>query len=81
MSKPTEVPIHIDRKPFKLESPATGVALYEAGSVPQGYDLFREVHGPGDDEPIVRDASPVVLHPGDHFYSAQSTLNPGANHG
>lgn len=80
MSKPSEVPVHIDRKPLKLESPTTGEALYVAGGVPDGFDLFREVPGPGDDEFIARDATPIDLHPGEHFYSAKSTLNPGAHH-
>ncbi len=81
MSKPNEVPVHIDRKLYKLESPTTGFALYGAAGIPEGYDLFREVRGPGDDEFIPKDNSEVVLQNGDHFYSAQSTLNPGVDHG
>lgn len=81
MSKPTEVSVHIDRKHLKLETPISGLALYAAGGIPDGFDLFREVPGPGDDEAIARDATPVTLKSGDHFYSAKSTLNPGARHG
>lgn len=81
MPNPTDVPIQIDRKPFKLESPTTGAILYGEASIPDGYDLWREVRGPGDDEFIAREAPEVELGHGDHFYSAQSTLNPGVHDG
>lgn len=73
-----EITIHIDKKQYKSPSPTTGAALYALGHVAAGYDLWREVHGKGDDELIANDAKPVVLKNGDHFYSAQSSLNPGA---
>ncbi|MGA2223914.1 MAG: hypothetical protein ABSH41_05670 [Syntrophobacteraceae bacterium] len=73
-----EVEIIIDRKHFKLESPTTGAELYLlAGISGGGYDLYRETKGPGDDEFIQNNAAKVILHHGDHFYTAISTLNPG----
>ena len=75
--KHQEVSIIIDKKQKESPTPTTGAALYALGQVAQGYELFREVHGKGDDEPIANDASSVSLKPGDHFYSAQKTLNPG----
>ena len=72
-----EVSIIIDKKEYKSPNPTTGAALYLLGKVPSGYDLFREVRGKGDDELIPNDSTEVKLHEGDHFYSAQSTLNPG----
>ena len=73
-----EVPIHIDRK--KCESPrvTTGADLYRIGGAGAGLDLFRETRGQGDDEFIANDATVVTVEPGDHFYTAQTTLNPGA---
>lgn len=71
------VHITIDRKHYESPQETTGHALYVLGNIQQGYDLFREAHGSGDDELIRNDQSPVVLHDGDKFYSAQSTLNPG----
>ena len=73
-----QITIHIDGKQYKSPSPTTGAALYVLGHVATGYDLWREVHGKGDDELIANDAKPVMLKNGDHFYSAQSSLNPGA---
>lgn len=76
--RPSEVPINIDKKPLKSPSQTTGAALYALGGVRQGYDLFRETRGQGDDELIPNSGTEVTLNPGDHFYSAQSSLNPGA---
>lgn len=75
---PKEITIHIDKKVEKSPSPTTGAALYVLGNVGADYELLREVHGKGDDEPIANDATPVVLKNGDKFYTAQRTLNPGA---
>ena len=73
-----EVSIVVDRKHFKLESPATGAELYAlVGISGGGYDLYRETKGIGDDEFIQNNATDVILHPGDQFYTALSTLNPG----
>lgn len=74
-----EITIHIDKNQYKFPSPTTGAALYTLGLVAAGYDLWREVHGKGDDEQIANNGTPVVLKNGDHFYTAQSSLNPGAD--
>jgi hypothetical protein len=77
----TEVTIHIDNKQYKSPSPTTGAALYVLGHVASGYDLWLEVHGKGsDDDLIANDSASVVLKNGDHFYTAQSSLNPGSCH-
>jgi|SRR3954452_17569474 hypothetical protein len=73
-----EETIHIDKKQYKSPTPTTGTALYVLGHVAAGYDLWREAHGQGDDEPIANNVTQVALKNGDHFYSAQSSLNPGA---
>lgn len=72
------VSIHIDGKEKKAPNPTTGSALYVLGQIdPNKYDLFRETHGQGDDELIQNNNTPVELHEGDHFFSAQKKLNPG----
>jgi hypothetical protein len=72
------VSIHIDNKEVKSPNPTTGAALYNLGGIdPTQYDLFRETHQ-GDDEPILNNTTPVKLKDGDHFFSAQKKLNPGA---
>jgi hypothetical protein len=82
MAQPThnEVHIIIDKKEKTSPNPTTGAALYVLGQVQAGYELFREVHGKGDDEPIPNDGTVVNLKNGDHFYSAQQTLNPGMDY-
>lgn len=74
-----EVHIVIDKAPKVSPNPTTGGALYALGNIQSGYELFREVRGKGDDEPVSINASSVSLKPGDHFYSAQMTLNPGSD--
>ena len=76
--KDDEIRIIIDRKPYDSPSPTTHAALYQLGNVQAGYELFKEVHGNNDDDAIPNDGGPITLKPGDHFYSAQVTLNPGA---
>jgi hypothetical protein len=71
------VSIIIDKKHKESPTPTTGAALYALGEVASGYELFKEVHGKGDDEAIANDGTAVALKAGDHFYSAQKTLNPG----
>ncbi len=50
----------------------TGVQLKTLGGIPEQYLLFREVHGPGEDE---RNHNDTVVHlrDGDHFYD----MSPG----
>jgi hypothetical protein len=72
------VSIIIDKKQHKLPNPTTGAVLYSLGGVnPENYDLYRETHGQGDDEPILNNANPVQLKNGDHFFSIKKKLNPG----
>jgi hypothetical protein len=79
MNQPIQNPVHIKvgNDPLTSPNPTTGSALYILGKVSAGYDLFRETRGPGDDEFIHNNDAPVTLHPGDHLYTAQSSLNPG----
>jgi hypothetical protein len=76
--KEHEVRIHIDRKPYMSPRVTTHAALYELGHVGTGYELFLEVHGDHEDEPIPNDQGEIHLREDQHFYSAQITLNPGS---
>jgi hypothetical protein len=74
-----EVTIHIDKKQYKSPNPTTGAALYLLGGVDASkYDLFLEVPGPKDDQPIANDQARVELKNGAHLYTAQKNLNPGS---
>jgi hypothetical protein len=80
-SKPEDhgVPITIDKQHYRSPEHTTGKALYLLGQVQAGYDLWLEVKGPGDDQIIQNDDKPVHVQPGSHYYTAQSTLNPGTD--
>lgn len=75
-----EVVIHVDKDlKFNSPNPTTGQALYLLCNIdPNKYDLYREVHGNDDDEPIYNNNTPIGVKNGDHFYSVQKNLNPGA---
>jgi len=76
--KEHEVRIHIDRKPYDSPTPTKHSALYVVGKVQAGYELFKEVQGDHEDDPIPNDDGTIHLKEDQHFYSAQVTLNPGA---
>lgn len=73
-----QVRIHIDRKPYESPKSTINSALYVLGGIGVGYELFKEVHGDKEDEPIPKTDDVIHLHEDEHFYSAQTTLNPGA---
>src|ERR1043165_1325243 len=63
------VRIHIDRHPYESPNPTTGAALHILGKVPDGFQLYREVTGNEEDEPIHNDNEKERLMQDDHFYS------------
>ena len=67
--RPREVRIHIDRKPYQSPDPTTGGALYALGTVPNGFQLYREVQGNNEDEPIHNDNDREHLTADEHFYT------------
>lgn len=72
------VVIHIGKEKKESPNPTKGNALYKLGNVDcDTLDLFRELPGQGDDELIPCDETEIQLKNGDHFYTAQKTLNPG----
>jgi len=73
--------IKIDKETFHVEkSTMTGHELRELRTPPIGpdRDLFLVVPGPADDE-LIGDEQQVELKDGMHFFTAPSTINPGAD--
>jgi hypothetical protein len=71
------VEIHIDNKSYKApKNPMTGAELKQLGGIAGGYDLWQKV--PSKDDKMIKDNESVQLKNGEHFYSAPSSLNPGA---
>lgn len=75
---PTHIPIMVDGRPYKApKTPMTGSELKALAGVADDYDLWFETPGPADDQKLV-DTTPFALRQGNHFYSAQRAINPGA---
>jgi hypothetical protein len=73
--------IHIDRQKYEApKNPMTGAELRHLPHPPIGpdRDLWEVVPGPADDIKI-GDQQSVKLHEGQHFYTAPTTINPGAD--
>ena len=68
------VRIHIDREVFESLTPTTGEALYRLGRVAQHRELFREVGGDREDEPVPRDGITIHLKEDEHFYSEKAVI-------
>lgn len=66
------VRIHIDHEAFESPGPATGAALYALAQVPAHRELYREVSGNHEDQPVPRDDTVIDLKNGDHFYSQKA---------
>jgi hypothetical protein len=63
-----KINIRINQAHYKVEvEQMSGTQLKELAAIPTANLLFREVHGPGDDEQI-SDTTVVHLHDGDEFY-------------
>ena len=71
--------IHVDGSLYESPASTTGHSLYELAGVRPEYDLYKEVHGQGDDEFISNGDVSITVKSGDQFYSAKRTLNPGAS--
>lgn len=75
MSEPEyadEVRIHIDREAHTSPNPTTGAALYKLADIGAHHELFREVDGDREDEPVPRDETRIHLKLDDHFYSEET---------
>lgn len=69
MDPKTDIHIVIDKREYSVQTEdMTGAQLKALADIPLSNLLFREVHGPGDDELIAND-SIVHLQDGEQFYS------------
>ena len=72
------IPIFIDDVKYQLhEHEVSGQVLRDLVPVPPDRDLWLDVPGPKDDE-LIRSEQTYTVKPGSHFYTAPSTINPGA---
>jgi hypothetical protein len=69
MPEHNTVQIDIDQHNCESPNPTTGAVLYTLGNVTAGIELFREVNGKTEDEPIENGPEVVQLKNGDHFRS------------
>ena len=66
-----EVRIHIDEQAYQSPNPTDGEALYALGHVKPGLELFREVSGDRDDQPVPRSKEHIHLTEDEHFHSGE----------
>ena len=72
--KRREIRVHIDQEPFQSPSVTTGAALYLLGKVAPSHQLYREVMGCQEDEPIFNDEEVFHLHEDSHFHSSDKAF-------
>ena len=75
--KEKEVPITIDRRPYKVLNPVLGSHLYDVAGISAEYELYVESRGPEDDQLVENTDKTYKMEPGDKLYSAPKSLNPG----
>jgi Multiubiquitin len=63
--------IHIDENRYESPNPTTADALYRLANVAPGLELYREVNGNREDEPIENGSEIIHLRQDDHFHSGQ----------
>jgi hypothetical protein len=64
-----QIEITIDARHYVVDKrEMTGSELLDLAGIPEGNQLFREVSGRADDDPI-RPDEPVELHRGEKFYA------------
>ena len=61
--------IFIDQSRHRSTNPTTGEALYRLGAVVAGLELYREVRGDREDQPIPNGPETVHLTEFEHFHS------------
>jgi hypothetical protein len=65
------VEIVIDTKHHDSPRETTGAALHALGQVPPTFTLYRETAGRGEDSSIANDATAILVHKHEKFYSEQ----------
>jgi Multiubiquitin len=70
-----DVRIHIDEEACRSPNPTDGEALYAVGRVKPGLELFREVTGDREDQPVPRSKEHIDLAEDEHFHSGEPHHN------
>lgn len=65
------VRVHVDQNPYDSPNPTTGTALYALARIHEGHELFREVDGDHEDEPVPNDGHELRLKQDEHYHSAK----------
>jgi hypothetical protein len=65
--KPGQVPIQIDQQAYRSPNPTTGAALYALAGLTEDLDLFRDIDGNPENDPVPDDDVEVQLRPDMHF--------------
>ena len=63
------IEIFIDQTRHESPNPTTGEALYRLGEIPTGLELYREVRGDREDQPVPSESEPIHLTEFEHFHS------------
>jgi len=63
------VDVFTDQKLYESPNPTAGAALYALGNVPAGRELYREVTGDKEDQPVENGPETVHLKKDQHFHS------------
>lgn len=69
-----ETRIHIDQKPYRSPNPTTGETLYKLGNVAANLELYREVSGNREDQPIPDDDEVIHLEIDEHFHTGPARI-------
>ena len=65
----TNVIVFIDQNRYVSSNPTTGEVLYVLGKVAAGLELYREVTGDKEDQPVEDGPEILHLHEDEHFHS------------
>lgn len=74
MERGREVRVHLDQKPYHSPSLTTGAALYLLADVQKGLELYREVQGKREDEPVENTNETIRLVQDEHFHSGPAKV-------
>jgi Multiubiquitin len=66
-----KVRIHIDEREYHSPNPTDGDALYVLGHVKPGLELYREVTGDQEDQPVLLNKEYIHLMEDEHFHSGE----------
>lgn len=74
-----QVRIHIDQERYQSPNPTTGEGLYGLGHIAAGHELYREVSGDQEDQPVPRSGEFIQLSVDEHFHSGLKEITVFVN--